>query len=222
MKVSILLILTFSLGIIALKMRKYQKSQIVKSYDIIEERKEPKSEMQCCTLCSSTVACEGIKFEDLHCSLVRNTKIRAGTPSIDAVPVWINNEIHAKKSKLLVINGAFGNGEKTEIIDLEEPKSKNCLIVDFPLGLKSAFYGLIEPDIPMICGGVNPENTLQFKCIMLVNGQFVRSGPSHAFKLTTKREMWSDSVATINGSLVAVGGKGGKDNIALGPFRQKH
>ena len=58
-------------------------------------------------------------------------------------------------------NGTFGNGEKTEIIDLEEPKSKNCLIVDFPLGLKSAFYGLIEPDIPMICGGVNSENTLQ-------------------------------------------------------------
>ena len=148
MKVSILLILTCSLGIIALKIRKYQKSQQVESYDIIEERKEPKSEMQCCTLCSSTIACEGIKFEFLHCSLVRNTKIRATTAGTSSI--WINNEIHAKKSKLLVINGAFGNGEKTEIIDLEEPKSKNCLIVDFPLGLKSAFYGLIEPDIPMI------------------------------------------------------------------------
>ena len=112
MKVSILLILTCSLGIIALKIRKYQKSQIVESYDIIEERKESKSEMQCCTLCSSTVACEGIKFEDFHCSLVRNTKIRAGTPSIDAVPVWINNEIHAKKSKLRVPLMKIGNASK--------------------------------------------------------------------------------------------------------------
>ena len=207
MKVYFLVILSFSLCS-ALKIRKYRKTQ-VESYETIEERKEAKSEMQCCTLCSNTIACEGTKFEDSQCSLVRN--VRNNTRNTPLVPIWINNEMYTKKSKLLVMNGHPGNknSKKTEIIDLKEPESKNCITAKFPYGLKSAFYGMIEPDIPMVCGGVDPDDKKLHhdNCAMLVNGQYELS----PFKLETKRKLISDSVATINGSLVAVGGKNPDD-----------
>ena len=73
MKVVILLnlSLTFCTG---LKVKKYQKT-LVQSYEIIEKDKEAKSDMQCCSLCSNTIGCQGIKFEDSQCSLLKNTKM---------------------------------------------------------------------------------------------------------------------------------------------------
>ena len=134
MKVYFLVILSLSLCS-AIKIRKYQKTQ-VESFETIEERKEAKSELQCCTLCSNTIACEGTKFEDSQCSLVRNIRNTSNTPIL---PIWINSERYTKKSKLLVMNGHPGNknSKKTEIIDLKEPESKNCIFAKFPYGLKS-------------------------------------------------------------------------------------
>ena len=72
MKVLILLhFWTFCTG---LKVKKYQKT-LVESYEIIEEPQEAQSDMQCCTLCSNTIGCQGIKFEDSQCSLLKNTKM---------------------------------------------------------------------------------------------------------------------------------------------------
>ena len=73
MKVVILLnlSLTFCTG---LKVKKYQKT-LVQSYEIIEKDKEAKSDMQCCSLCSNTIGCQGIKFEDSQCSLLKNTRM---------------------------------------------------------------------------------------------------------------------------------------------------
>ena len=47
----------------------------MQSYEIIEEDKEAKSDMQCCSLCSNTIGCQGIKFEDSQCSLLKNTRM---------------------------------------------------------------------------------------------------------------------------------------------------
>ena len=79
---------------------KYRKVSSLKSYNILSSTKAPKSEMQCCSICSRTLGCEGIMFEGDSCSFLSNPveNMDAATAA-ESTNNWINTETNAIKSK---------------------------------------------------------------------------------------------------------------------------
>ena len=129
MKVLILLNLSFTFCT-ALKVRKYQKS-LLESYEILEEHKEAKSEMQCCSLCSNTIGCEGIKFEDSQCSLLKNT--RKGTLNGNC---WVNCSLTVDNELLsvslndqqLTVHGDHQNIRNVKTFSFNSCKSGSLIV----------------------------------------------------------------------------------------------
>ena len=82
---------------------KYQKVSSLKSYNTLSLTKAPKSAMQCCSICSRTMGCEGIKFEGGSCSFLSNPVENMDDATAAAAPdssnYWINTETNAIKSK---------------------------------------------------------------------------------------------------------------------------
>ena len=75
---------------------KYQKVSSLKSYNTLSLTKAPKSAMQCCSICSITMGCEGIKFEGDFCSFLSNPVEDNTNDATDSTNIWINTEIKSK------------------------------------------------------------------------------------------------------------------------------
>ena len=92
LKLFIFLILKFNLSFQA----KYRKVSSLKSYNTLSLTKAPKSAMQCCSICSITMGCEGIKFEGDFCSFLSNPVEDDTNDATDSTNIWINTEIKSK------------------------------------------------------------------------------------------------------------------------------
>ena len=94
LKLFIFLILKFNLSFQA----KYRKVSGLKSYNTLSLTKAPKSAMQCCSICSRTMGCEGIKFEGDSCSFLNNPveNMDDTNDATDSTNIWINTEIKSK------------------------------------------------------------------------------------------------------------------------------
>ena len=79
---------------------KYRKVSSLKSYNTLSSTNAPKSEMQCCSICSRTLGCEGIKFEGGSCSFLSNpVENMDDATATESTNNWINTETNAIKSK---------------------------------------------------------------------------------------------------------------------------
>ena len=88
---------------------KYQKVSSLKSYNTLSTTNAPKSAMQCCSICSRTLGCEGIMFEGGSCSFLSNPvenmdDATAAAAAPDSTNNWINTETNAIKSKCKTVN----------------------------------------------------------------------------------------------------------------------
>ena len=85
---------------------KYRKVSSLKSYNTLSVTKAPKSAMQCCSICSRTLGCEGIKFEGGSCSFLSNPveNIDDANAAADSTNNWINTETNAIKSKCKTVH----------------------------------------------------------------------------------------------------------------------
>ena len=77
---------------------KYQKVSSLKSYNTLSTTNAPKSAMQCCSICSRTLGCEGIMFEGGSCSFLSNPveNMDDTNDATDSTNIWINTEINSK------------------------------------------------------------------------------------------------------------------------------
>ena len=129
MKVLILIhFWTFCTG---LKVKKYQKT-LVQSYEIIEEPQEAQSDMQCCTLCSNTDGCQGIKFEDSQCSLLKNPKMVIklnGNCQVDC-SLTVDNELFSVSlnNQQLKVNGNHSNLKIEKTFSFNSCKSGSLIV----------------------------------------------------------------------------------------------
>ena len=89
------------------------------------------------------------------------------------------------------------NGQKTEIIDLLDP-SNHCVSIDYPHAITEGYGGLINPNLPMHCGG----SPISSECFVLSNGQFTQA---ESLELGVN---WASGAPVINGSLIIAGGNG--------------
>ena len=83
----------------------------------------------------------------------------------------------------------LGNGEKVEVIDLDNP-SKTCILsADFPYDLQGAVGGFTSSG-PMVCSGHYSYSTSDSReCYSLRrNGQFVKINDTRDFKLIFQEE----------------------------------
>ena len=87
-------------------------------------------------------------------------------------------EVHIEvdtKTKLLVLTGEpVENGIKTEMIDLKNA-ANTCTGPDFPVPLMYSNGGLLNDEIPIICGGQSEANSVD-SCRILENGKFHSKG----------------------------------------------
>ena len=97
----------------------------------------------------------------------------------------------------------YDDGKKTEIIDLLDPNN-HCISVDFSYGVQDPFGGLIEPNVPMLCGGyIKSSDSKSSDCYTLTNRQFIESESS-----LRDKTYWSYGNPVVNGALIVVGGQG--------------
>jgi hypothetical protein len=72
----------------------------------------------------------------------------------------------------MVVNGATGPGQATnivDIIDLRSNKSLSCTIPNFPMPNVASFGGLVNNTIPMVCGGSLPSSN---SCYFFMKGSW--------------------------------------------------
>ena len=100
------------------------------------------------------------------------------------------------------------NGQKTEIIDLLDPNN-HCVSIDYPHAIANGLGGLINPNVPMHCGGlpISSDVPTSSDCFVLSDGQFTQvesleSGVS-----------WVSGAPVINGSLIIAGGYNGSPKL---------
>ena len=196
---TLFLILNLTL-VLGFRTKNYQKAKIISS-DVIKESPSPLYELQCSSICMHEFACEGFKFEeDKVCKPLKNIKTQA-TDSIESKDGWIDSEMNAIKTKLLVMTGQpVENGIKTEVIDFLDPKN-HCISTDFPLALFDSTGGLLGTDLPVVCGG-DPAGPSHGTCYVLKDRQFIPK-----MNLSTPREeTGSSNNVVIDGSLILVAG----------------
>ena len=123
---------------------------------------------------------------------IRDTQIDITLP----IDININESSH----KVLITTGYPWDSE-TMIIDLKNDEV-TCTLANYPLKLANGAGGIVEEEIPMICGGYKDHEYIQY-CHALVDKQW---------KKTTTDETGQSSMGTsnivVNGSLLLTGGTG--------------
>ena len=123
----------------------------------------------------------------------------------------IDNSATAESShKVLIVTGG-PYPKKTKIIDLKENKLV-CFLPDFPIQMADGVGGIVDGEIPMICGGWNGRTIFKI-CYKLVDKTWKEAGILESGKTV---EMGSGNII-INGSLLLNGGYAGSrsDKIQL-------
>ena len=196
----ILIILFLSHFCAGLRIKKYQVSNKVSSFDVIQTSAS-KSAGHCSLLCRTQMGCEGTKYENAECSTLKNIKLD-GEDS-----VWVDvDQKTIKKTKLLITTGMISEDDQTtEIIDLKDPNN-HCTTVPFPKPLQNTFNGLIGTDVPLICGGNGGPGALSTQCFTLWNKEYIET----SFSLPKAYGALGHNLGVVlNGSLFKVGGGGG-------------
>ena len=115
----------------------------------------------------------------------------------------IDNSATAESShKVLIATGGpdpYKIGQWTKIIDLKEDKLV-CSLPDFPIQMAYGVGGIVDGEIPMICGGWNGVTIFKL-CYKLVDKTWKEAG----ILQSGKTEMGTGNIV-INGSLLLSGG----------------
>jgi len=129
--------------------------------------------------------------------------------AFEAFLEWIKNDFGIHNSttaesshKVLIVTGG-PYPKKTKIIDLKENKLV-CFLPDFPIQMAYGVGGIVDGEIPMICGGWNGRTIFKM-CFKLVDKTWKEAGILESGKTV---EMGSGNII-INGSLLLSGGYAG-------------
>ena len=108
-------------------------------------------------------------------------------------------------TKVLIATGdPSSNGQRTEIIDVEDPNFKCKTIPNYPRQFYAATGGLIKDKIPFICGGYDRTyGRVSNNCFKYENGAWRKE---HTAYLRNSRRYAGYGSAVWNNQLVLVGG----------------
>ena len=107
----------------------------------------------CQPLASTTAATTTTKCPDL--SEIYNGLVEL-IKRLSAYINFVNTSNPTYPSHKILITGGYpyGLGRKTIIVDTENDNF-DCTLPDFPIEMQSGVGGLVEGDVPLVCGGLN-------------------------------------------------------------------
>ena len=201
MKVVIIIILDITLAF-CLKSKQY-KNQKVSSFDVIKELIQPKSYLDCCSMCMNQMSCEGVQFDGTTCKALRNVKLKKDCTHCTQDALIDSELTNPKMTKLLIINAYCHTNhhhKKTEVIDLEV-SDNHCTSIDFPHDMCYTTGALIGADLPFFCGGHDYSKVQKTDCYALWKREYI-----HVTSMNQAKSRSFGNNVVIDGSLVLVAG----------------